>query len=127
MRKTVGVILTVMLCAVLAGCGPAGQNEEGLWDCTVACAEKSEENLYVITYSDEKIISETGVLTVENQNDFPVSVHIATEGEPEQVLTLDPGETGAFEKVLRDQVYQAGIHADVEENTEIKVLIRDGK
>ena len=39
------------------------------WECSVVCAEKSTPDSYVITYSDAKILSNTGVLTVQNRND----------------------------------------------------------
>ena len=41
-----------------------------LWDCSVTCAEESTPDSYVITYSDAKILSKTGVLTVQNRNDL---------------------------------------------------------
>ena len=37
------------------------------WDCSVTCAEESTPDSYVITYSDAKILSKTGVLTVQNR------------------------------------------------------------
>ena len=42
------------------------------WECSVVCAEKSTPDSYVITYSDAKILSNTGVLTVQNRNDFDI-------------------------------------------------------
>ena len=42
------------------------------WDCSVTCAEESTPDSYVITYSDAKILSKTGVLTVQNRNDFDI-------------------------------------------------------
>ena len=46
------------------------------WDCSVTCAEESTPDSYVITYSDAKISSKTGVLTVQNRNDFDIIVPI---------------------------------------------------
>ena len=47
------------------------------WDCSVTCAEESTPDSYVITYSDaKKFLSKTGVLTVQNRNDFDVIVHL---------------------------------------------------
>ena len=37
------------------------------WDCSVTCAEESTPDSYVITYSDAKIISKTGVLPGQNR------------------------------------------------------------
>ena len=36
------------------------------WDCSVTCAEESTPNNYVINYTDSKVISKTGVLTIQN-------------------------------------------------------------
>ena len=46
------------------------------WDCSVTCAEESTPDSYVITYSDAKISSKTGVLTVQNRNDFNIIADI---------------------------------------------------
>ena len=35
------------------------------WDCSVTCAEESTPDSYVITYSDAKISSKTGVFRTE--------------------------------------------------------------
>ena len=51
------------------------------WECSVVCAEKSTPDSYVITYSDAKILSNTGVLTVQNRNDFDITVHLLCEGK----------------------------------------------
>ena len=75
------------------------------WDCSVTCAEESTPDSYVITYSDAKILSKTGVLTVQNRNDFDIIVFLN----------------------VTDEEYTVGIHADVDENTDIKVFVYDGK
>ena len=41
---------------------------------SVTCAEESTPDSYVITYSDAKISSKTGVLTVQNRNDFEMCI-----------------------------------------------------
>ena len=55
------------------------------WDCSVTCAEESTPDSYVITYSDAKISSKTGVLTVQNRNDFDIIVYLLCEGKQELV------------------------------------------
>ena len=92
------------------------------WDCSVTCAEESTPDSYVITYSDAKILSKTGVLTVQNRNDFDVIVHLLCEGKQELVS----GGWYSFLNVT-DKEYTVGIHADVGENTDIKVFVYDGK
>ena len=60
------------------------------WECSVVCAEKSTPDSYVITYSDAKILSNTGVLTVQNRNDFDIIVHLLCEGKQELVSDSIP-------------------------------------
>ena len=97
------------------------------WDCSVTCAEESTPDSYVITYSDAKILSKTGVLTVQNRNDFDIIVHLLCEGEQELVSGGIPaGGCYSFLNVT-DKEYTVGIHADVDENTDIKVFVYDGK
>ena len=97
------------------------------WECSVVCAEKSTPDSYVITYSDAKILSNTGVLTVQNRNDFDITVHLLCEGKQELVSDSIPaGGCYSFQNVT-DKEYMAGIHADVDKNTDMKVFIYDGK
>lgn len=97
------------------------------WDCSVTCAEKSANDEYVITYSDVRVASETGTLTIQNRNDFYIVVHLLCEGEPEIVSDAIPsGGSYSFLKIT-DKEYTVGIHADVDEKTAIQVFIYDGK
>ena len=97
------------------------------WDCSVTCAEESTPDSYVITYSDAKILSKTGVLTVQNRNDFDIIVYLLCEGKQELVSGRIPaGGCYSFLNVT-DEEYTVGIHADVDENTDIKVFVYDGK
>lgn len=97
------------------------------WDCSVTCAEESTPDSYVITYSDAKISSKTGVLTVQNRNDFDIIVHLLCEGKQELVSGRIPaGGCYSFLNVT-DEEHTVGIHADVGENTDIKVFVYDGK
>ena len=36
-------------------------SQQDKWDCSVTCAETSETNNYVVTYSDKKVFSQTGI------------------------------------------------------------------
>ena len=97
------------------------------WDCSVTCAEESTPDSYVITYSDAKILSKTGVLTVQNRNDFDIIVHLLCEGKQELVSgSIPAGGCYSFLNVT-DKEHTVGIHADVGENTDIKVFVYDGK
>ena len=97
------------------------------WDCSVTCAEKSANDEYVITYSDVRVTSKTGTLTIQNRNDFDIVVHLLCEGEQEIVSDAIPsGGSYSFLKIT-DKEYTVGVHADVDEKTAIQVFIYDGK
>lgn len=97
------------------------------WDCSVTCAEKSANDEDVITYSDVRVISKTGTLTIQNRNDFDIVVHLLCEGEQEMVSDAIPsGGSYSFLKIT-DKEYTVGVHADVNEKTAIQVFIYDGK
>ena len=51
----------------------------------MSCTEKSTSAQYVITYSNVKVSSKTGTLTIQNRNDFEIVVHLLCEGEQEIV------------------------------------------
>ena len=95
------------------------------WDCSVSCAESSDE--YVITYSDVKVISQTGALTIQNRNEFDIVVHLLSEGEQEIVSDNIPAGGSYSFLEATDKEYTVGVHADVDENTEMKVFVYDGK
>lgn len=93
------------------------------WDCSVVCAEESTPDSYVITYSDAKVLSKTGALTVQNRNDFDIVVHLLCEGEQELVSgSIPEGDCYSFRNVT-DKEYTVGVHADVDKNTDMKVFI----
>ena len=92
------------------------------WDCSVSCTEKSTSAQYVITYSNVKVSSKTGTLTIQNRNDFEIVVHLLCEGEREIVSgNISAGGCYSFANVT-DKEYTVGIHADVDAATNIKVM-----
>ena len=125
-KRLIGIICiySMMLCS----CSNLKQAEElGKWDCTVTCAQNSTLDSYIITYSDEKMISSTGVLTIQNQNDFDIKVHLLADRVGEGVLEIGAGGVAVRYQLDKEAEYTLGIHADVEEGTEIKVLVYDGE
>lgn len=84
MKKFLLVLLMIPIIFSLVACSK--QNEElSKWDCSVSCAEESTENNYVVTYSNEKIVSKTGLLSIQNRNDFDIAVSLhQTSGEEEE-------------------------------------------
>lgn len=97
------------------------------WDCSVTSAEKTSNDEYVITYSDVEVLCKTGTLSIQNRNDFDIFVHLLCQNEEEYVSGRIPvGGNFSFLNVM-DKKYTVGVHADVEDNTEIKVFVFDGK
>ncbi len=95
------------------------------WDCSITCAKESSGNAYVISYSNEKIVSTTGALTLENRNDFNIVVHLLADGKESVEKIAANGVTTMFQ-IAKDTEYTLGCHADVPEGTEIEVFVYDG-
>ena len=100
---------------------------EDKWDCTVHCAEESGENAYVITYSEEEILANTGCITFQNRNMFAITVHLIGKGKEAFVSEIAPGENVTFMQADKEVTYTVGIHADVEEGTELNLMVYDGE
>lgn len=65
--------------------------------------------------------------SVQNRNDFAVTVHLLREGNEEEVSEIAVGGNVVFYQIKKDAVYTIGIHADVDEGTEIKLAAYDGE
>lgn len=99
-----------------------------MWECSVTCMEASTSEEYVINYTDSRVISKTGALTIQNRNEFDIVVHLQCEGEPEIVSdNISSGGCYSFLQAATDKEYTVGIHAAVDVDTEIKVFVYDGK
>ena len=119
---TIATICTILLCA----CSQSTDiGDVKKWDCTVTCAEESD-NSYVITYSDEKIISNKGILSFQNRNDFDIVIHLFANGKEVQISEIAAGGGLVLYKVAKGTGYTVGCHADVTEGTEIKLMVYDG-
>lgn len=127
MKNRIPILLCFLCLLLLCACGKNKTPEpRPAWDCSVTCAEESTEEHYVITYSDEEIISATGALTFTNVNDFEITIHLLTEGQEERSDTLGPRGICTLFQLQRDVPYQIGIHADVEPDTPIYLTVHDG-
>ena len=129
MKKITAIMLCLVLGLVLVGCSPKNPDTSATskWDCSVRCAEESTPDKYITTYSDVKVGSKTGTLTIQNRNNFDIAVHLLCEGEHERVSDIIPaGGCYSFLK-MNDIEYTVGVHADVDENTEMKVFVYDGE
>lgn len=128
MRKWLSFILIMILVLSLTSCSDSKQsNEIKSWDCTVTCTEKSKDDAYIITYSDEKIVSNSGMLTLQNRNDFAIVVHLLSAGNKEITLDIEAGGVCVFHQAEIETVYTVGIHADVDIGTEINLVVYDGE
>ncbi|MBR2027922.1 MAG: hypothetical protein IKA10_02880 [Oscillospiraceae bacterium] len=93
------------------------------WQFSTNCAATSSTDKYVITYCDEKISCTTGLLTIENKNNFDISVHLLSSNKGEIVLDVPKNTSAAFALTADSAEYTVGVHADVSEGTEINLTI----
>lgn len=131
MKKLIFIVLFVVI-AVIAGCYAVWKsNQPSQWDVNLAQAVEDET---AIVYYDSPIKSNTGVIGIWNKNDFPIDVYFYPyDGDApvyggNNVSEMDiPADSQVIGIPLDiDKKYTLGIHADVEENTEIHVIIQDG-
>lgn len=131
MRRLLSLIIVVICVISFCACSQANKNEVAnnevvnSWDCTVICAEESSENAYVITYSEEKVVSATGVLTLENRSDFGMAVYLQVD-DGQSVEYIKAGGAIILYEMVQGAEYTIGCHAEVAEGTEIKLLVYDG-
>lgn len=128
MKKWLCIVILSVCTVALCACSKFTRVEElKKWDCSVLCAEESDIDSYIITYSDEVIISKSGTLSFQNRNDFDIVVHLFTNGKEERTAEIGAGGVAVLYQVQKEVVYTIGCHADVEENTEIKLMVYDGE
>lgn len=121
-------MLLVLSCTLFWGCTNLKHVEETAnWDCSVYCAEDSGDETYVITYSNSTIISQTGVLSFQNRNDFDVVVHLLANDQEERTVEIAAGGISVLYQINKNVDFTVGIHADVTEGTEIKLMVYDGE
>ena len=118
----------ILSCIVFSACSTLKHVEEtDKWDCSVACAEASDKDSYIITYSDAIIISKTGVLSFQNQNDFDIVIHLLTNGQQERIAEVAAGGVTVLYQIAEETEYTVGCHADAAEGTKIKLMVYDGE
>ena len=128
MKKHFVIYMTLILALTLSACSKSAEKQDlSEWDCTVTCAENSGSNAYVVSYSNEDIISDSGMLSFQNQNSFDIVVHLLTDGEDERTMEVKAGGVGVLYQLAKDAAYTVGCHAEVDEGTEIKLKVYDGE
>jgi len=63
------------------------------------------------------------LLTIENPNDFDISVHLLSSNKGEIVLDVLRNTSTAFALTADSAEYTVGVHADVKEDTEINLIV----
>ena len=126
MKRLICIVLICMLSIALVACAKE-QPKEDQWEISVPCAEESQQDSYVISYGGVTVASETGILTLQNRNDFGIAVHLSCNGQEEQVFDIQPGGVTVFHQAVKGEAYTVGIHAEVKEGTEINLMIYDGE
>ena len=101
-------------------------SQQDKWDCSVTCAETSETNNYVVTYSDKKVSSQTGILTFQNSNNFNIIVHLQIPDEEERTAEIPAGGVSSLYQISQNKVCTVGVYADVPENKTIELMVYDG-
>ena len=125
--KKIAFIICCILTISLAACSNKQENtQSSKWDCSVNCAGQSTPDEYVITYSDEKLTSQTGTLTFHNGNEFEIIIHLLNSGEEERTETIPAGGSTCLKQLKKNKEYIVGIHANVTEDTPIKLTAYDG-
>lgn len=132
MKKKIFCVVLLIIIAVTAGgyaVWKSGQPSQ--WDVNLAQVVEDET---AIVYYDNPIKSNAGVVGIWNKNDFPIDVYFYPyDGEApvyggNNVSKMDiPADSQVIGIPLDiDKKYTLGIHADVEENTEINIIVQDG-
>lgn len=128
MKKWIRIVVICVLSLMLFACSGLTYVEElDEFDCSVLCAKESDEESYVITYSNTEIIAKSGVLTIQNQNDFDIVTYLLKDGEGVEKSEIVAGEVSVLYQLDKDAVYTLGCHADVDEDMEIKIMVYDGE
>ena len=128
MRKKYCLVLAMVCALLLCACSTSESVETAdQWDCSVSWQDESGDGSYVITYSNERVISGTGVPTLQNQNDFDITVYLLANAQKEQTAQIAAGGVTVLKQIQPDTEYTVGCHADVPERTDIRLMIYDGE
>ena len=134
MKNVVFFFALCVLLGMLSGCAGDLPKIEGSgpWDCSVSAVNLDDKDVYEITYSRINVKSESGTLTLDNRNDFPITVHLMPQNfnkasKAEEAVTAVEGGQSVPISVEKDLMYEVGVHADVPDGTEVKLTISDSK
>ena len=125
-KKLICIAGACIFAAAAWGCAKE-QPKESQWEISVLCAEESAQDSYVITYGGVTVTSETGILTLQNRNDFEIAVHLSCNGQEEQIFEIQPGGVIVFHQAIKGEAYTVGVHAEAKEGSEINLMVYDGE
>ena len=128
MRKKYCLVFAMVCALLLCACSKSESVETAdQWDCSVSWQDESGDGSYVITYSNERVISAAGVLTIQNQNDFDITVHLLSDAQKEQTAQIAAGGVTVLKQIQPDVEYTVGCHADVPDGTDIRLMVYEGE
>lgn len=122
--KKIILLITVVCMMGLIGCSTKDEGDK--WDCSVAAAEDNTAEDYIITYSEEEIVTDGRTLSFQNRNDFDIVVHLQSDGDEEEFEIPAGGVTVRY-NLNSEGKYTVGVHADVTEGTEINLMVYEGE
>ena len=126
MKKIIVILLMCLLAAAMCACvDKITEEATDKRGYVIPCADESGDDTYVITYAEERIISETGVFIIENRNDYDIVVHASADGSTELMADVEAGGTAVLQNVEKGVAYTVGCHADVEEGVEMRFDMHD--
>ena len=124
MKKRRTFFVVWLCCLLLCACADSKTLDQ--WDCSVTCARASSGDSYVISYSDQKVTTQTGILTFQNRNAFDIVIHLQADGT-EETFDVPAGGCTTLLQLEKGAEYTVGCHADVAEDTYIKLMVYDGE
>ena len=126
-KKLICIAAACIFAAAVPGCAKEEQPGADQWEISVLCAEEPAKDSYVITYGGVTVASETGILTLQNRNDFEITVHLSCNGQEEQVFEIQAGGVTVFHQAIKGEAYTVGVHAEAKEGSEINLMVYDGE
>lgn len=114
--------LMFLAAILLCGCGKAEEAGKK-WDCSVSVVS---EDVTAIAYSEAQMQTNSGQLSFQNRNAFPIHLYLYADGELVTESDMTSGGAFVFLQVSSGKVYTVGFHADQPVGTKITVMAYDG-
>ena len=124
MKRLCALLLAAVM--LLCACGKQEEIPEGKkWDCSVTVVA---EDPTCIVYSNERLETDSGELSFQNRNPFPIRLYLYKDGFGQLMAqaAMEPGGVFAFLRVEEGIEYTVGFHADQPEGTPIHIMAYDG-